>query len=88
MNNSQGSLHVDPSATANVTVQNVNGAVNATSAALGNSLSVSGVVDRVNSTQVNTAPINATANTTIYNVNGAVTQTAAAIGNSATITIK
>lgn len=82
-------LETDPT-TQDVTknINNINGTVTETAAAIGNSLSVNApATDGVTSVQNQNGYVAATLNTTEYSVQGAISDTAAAIGNSATLTM-
>ena len=69
-------------------INNINGTVTQTAAAIGNSLSVTGdTANGVTDVQHQNGYVAATLNTVEYSVNGAVTNTAAAIGNTATVTV-
>lgn len=79
----------DPTAISNIEATDVSGALNSTTAALSNSLSIStlpevGALD-VNSVQLNGAANRATANISLDRITGDVAVTAAAIGNSVNI---
>jgi len=76
--------------TQNVTqnINNINGTVTETAAAIGNSLSVTApATNGVTNVQNQNGYVGATLNTTEYSVKGAISDTAAAIGNSATLTM-
>ena len=75
--------------TLNTTVSNTTGDITATSAALGNSLSLttSGDYAVLNNVQESASGVTAVLNDHVYSVTGQVSATAAAIGNSASVNL-